>query len=213
MDYKNNNLKNTPDRAKLWDAFNLASQKSIPVDNISIGERLDREISEDDIASMQKSLDIEGLLSPIVVKYKNGGGYELISGFIRLTAAKRNLEAAQKEWGDKEKTPEAQHELGRFQNINAIILAKNTHPDVASLYEATENLERKELSPTERAKWAAIREKARNDVMGVKGKSGDLATEIPNGDLATEIPNGNLSTKVPNGNLSTKVPKGSLNQN
>ena len=114
----------------------------LPPDGVRVGERL-RAVEPEAVADLARSMGRQGLLNPIHVRLRDGGGgdWELVAGAHRLAAART---------------------LG-WRSIPAVVLDGNARS--ALLAEIDENLARNELTPLDRARFL----RARRDAMRADG--------------------------------------------
>ncbi len=105
----------------------VGPEQFIDIAKIAVPDRL-RPLRDDTVAELTASFAAIGLVNPITVRPKKGGGYILIAGRQRLEAAKRS----------------------GWETIHCIVL-HDIDADKAELIEIDENLMRAELSPAERA--------------------------------------------------------------
>jgi ParB family transcriptional regulator, chromosome partitioning protein len=100
----------------------------IALSSIAVPPKRRRSLRPEIVEQLARSMKEQGLLQPIVVRLRKGGGYLLVAGLHRLKSAKKL----------------------RWQEISCTVF-DNMEADEAELVEIDENLIRADLSPAERA--------------------------------------------------------------
>lgn len=115
-------------------------------------------IENEDFEALQESIKLNGILSPVIVRKKDNGNYEMISGHRRKYAC-------------------------QLLGINSMpCIVKDLSDDEATIYMVDSNLQREKILPSEKA----FAYKLRYEAMKHQGKRNDLTSGPVDQKLASE---------------------------
>ena len=114
-----------------------ARQAVLPIKNIDIPEKRERQRTPKDVARMKESIEKNGLLHSIGVKQVGDGRYRAVYGVSRLMAY-RELQTEDRQ---------------RWSKIEAKVYPSNVPDEVCRRYEIVENLHRSDLTRDQRKEF------------------------------------------------------------